>query len=61
MLLQIIEIILNYLFINVIIFFDVFRLGIEEEYIEFQQLLYDINFFKRDMEELKNKEIMKKK
>ena len=57
----IIEIILNYLFINVTTLFDAFRSGTEEEYTELQQLLDDINSFKRDMEELKYKEIMKKK
>lgn len=52
---------MNYLFINVTTLFDAFRSGTEEEYTELQQLLHDINSFKRDMEELKNKEIMKKK
>lgn len=53
MLPQVIEIILNYLFINVTTLFDAFRSGTEEEYTELQQLLHDINSFKRDMEELK--------
>ena len=52
---------MNYLFINVTTLFDAFRSGTEEEYTELQQLLHDINSFKRDMEEVKNKEIMKKK
>ena len=52
---------MNYLFINVTTLLDDFRSGTEEEYTELEQLLHDINSFKRDMEELKNKEIMKKK
>ena len=52
---------MNYLFINVTTLFDAFRSGTEEEYTELQQLLHDINSFKRDMEELKNKEKTKAK